>query len=66
MVQVEGVAYRGRIMVEVSMTLGSSPALPREPLGPLDKEKSMVSLSSSGVLVLEWHAVIWGVTHTAA
>ena len=47
LVQVGGVAYRGRIMVEVQMTLGSSPAVPREPLGPLDKENSMVNLLGS-------------------
>lgn len=40
-------AYRGRIMVEVKMTLGSSPAVPIEFLGPLDKEKNMVSLFGS-------------------
>ena len=44
-VQVEGVAYRGRIMVKVDMT-------PREPLGVLDKEKSMVSSFMSCVPVV--------------
>lgn len=55
-VQVEGVAYRGRIMVKVEMTLGSSPAVPRELLGTLDKEKSMVSMSG--------HVCLFGVVNS--
>ena len=64
LVQVGGVAYRGRIMVEVQMTLGSSPAVPREPLGPLDKENSMVNLLGSWLSAIEWPARLWQATHT--
>ena len=44
-------------MVKVDMTLGSSPAVPREFLGALDKEKSMVSRFMSCVPTALWEAI---------
>ena len=63
-VQVKGVAYRGRIMVKVDMTLGSSTAVPRELLGALDKEKSMVSSFMSCVPALVLCTALWGKPYT--
>lgn len=64
LVQVKGVAYRGRIMLKVDMTLGSSTAVPREPLGALDKEKSMVCSFMSCVPALVLRTALWGEPYT--
>ena len=42
-IQMEGVSYRGRIMVEVQMTLGKSPIIPSEPISAHDINSAAVS-----------------------
>ena len=42
-VQIEGVAYRGRVMVELEMTLGDFPATKQEPIKEIDKKAILVS-----------------------
>ena len=42
-VQIEGVAYRGRVMVELEMKLGNFPAEKQESIKEADKKMILVS-----------------------
>ena len=41
--QIDGVAYRGRVMVELDMTLGELPAHKQEAIKEADKKSILVS-----------------------
>ena len=43
--QIPGVSYRGRVMVEVDVTLGELPATKQEPIKTSDLERATVSIN---------------------